>query len=207
MSGKVSGLSLMRPDRMAPSEFKSMLVGKGWRMADVACRWGIKPETLSRLVADPSRDTKWDDLARALPRLSRAERAAATAARRALAPPKKRSRNLPEKATLAPVLEPPARTGNPIADLDAEFAPPQRQNGLRYHGYVTENDELIAAEDVGEFASAGDHLYVKEVRLGAYADGAVREEYLAETESGETLWLTPEEMDQWMVASGRSRPT
>ncbi len=61
-------------------------------MADVACRWSIRPEHLSRIAADENRDLKWDDLVRSLPTLSPFERSCVTAARLSLIPPKPRRR-------------------------------------------------------------------------------------------------------------------
>jgi hypothetical protein len=64
-------------------------------MTDAAARWDIQPATLSRVAADPELETRWDDLVRALPSLPRRERAAATAARLQLYPPRPRASKTP----------------------------------------------------------------------------------------------------------------
>lgn len=174
-------------------------------MADVACRWGIQPETLSRLASDPARNAKWDDLARALPRLTRAERAAATAARLRLAPTSRKastSRSLPP---VTAVSDRPPRTDDPVADLRAEFVAPQPTSGLRYQGYVSVDDELAVTTDIGSFAAEGALLYVIATRLGSGERGEIHEEYHVESESGDRLWLAPEGMDRWVAATGRTR--
>lgn len=206
MSRKISGYSLIRPARLDPVEFKALISGKGWRMADVACRWGIKPETLSRLAANPDRDFKWDDLARALPHISRSERAAATEVRLALNPPKKRLRIRNEPKPHAAKQQDPAL--EVCDELEERYGTTkQHQNGLRYQGYLVIGDELIATEDIDSFASAGDHLYVLATELGTYLDGSIREDYLIESEHGDARLFTPEDMDRWMAATGRSRST
>jgi hypothetical protein len=73
-----------------PAEFKALIRQRSWQMADAAACWDIQPATLSRVAADPERETRWDDLVRALPALTRRERAAATAARLQLYPPQSR---------------------------------------------------------------------------------------------------------------------
>lgn len=194
------GFELMRPNRLSPAAFKAAITAKGWRMADAACRWGIKPETLSRLAANPMRDAKWDDLARALPRLTRAERAAATAVRQRLSPSPKRARNRQPQ-------QPGQLPADRLADINAEFSAGPRGSGLRYQGYVSANDELVVVEDYGSFAKEGECIYVNATRLGSDDTGGVIEEYEVEFASGKTTWLTPDDMDRWMVPSGRTRDT
>lgn len=202
------GLLLIRPARLSPADFKGLLKQRGWRMADAAVRWDVRPETLSRVAADPQRETRWDDLVRALPRLTRRERAAATAARLQLYPPQPRVRSAASVADPAPV--PPARPApapfdwaDEEADEFDSFAP--AGNGYRYQEYVGVGSELVVVSEIGSFASEGAVLVVIDTRLGVNEDGQAEEEYHCEAPQGTTLWLTPDQMDDWVVSTGKTR--
>ena len=202
------GFSLLCPPRLSPLAFKALIRQRGWRMADAAVRWAIRPETLSRVAADPHREVRWDDLARALPRLTRHERAAATAARLQLYPPQPRVR--PAASVEAPPPVPPARpTPGPFAWAEDEeedfesFAPPG--DGFRYRDYVGVQSELVVVSGIGSFAAEGTVLVVTDTRIGVDEDGAAQEEYRCESPHGTTLWLTPAQMDDWVVSTGKTR--
>lgn len=202
------GLLLLRPARLSPTDFKGLIKKRGWRMADAAVRWDVRPETLSRVAADPQRETRWDDLVRALPVLTRRERAAATAARLQLYPP--RPRAVP---AVAPVAEPavapaaPARPAFDWADDEDDafesFAP--AGSGYRYQDYVGLGSELVVVSEIGSFASEGTVLVVTDTRLGVNDEGQAQEEYHCEAPRGTTLWLTPDQMDDWVVSTGKTR--
>lgn len=108
------GMALLRPARLTPADFKRLIRQRGWQMADAAARWAIQPETLSRVAADPEREIRWDDLVRALPTLTRRERAAATAARLQLYPRR------PRAAKALPVA-PASKEGPPSTLYSAAF--------------------------------------------------------------------------------------
>ncbi|MBA1245546.1 hypothetical protein [Pseudomonas japonica] len=204
------GLALLRPLRLSPLDFKALIRQRGWRMADAAVRWNVRPETLSRIAADPSRETRWDDLVRALPQLTRRERAAATAARLALCPPRPRAR-----AGLAAADDPstsPSPAASPPAPLS--WADDEEEdlddsaygaNGFRYRGYVGVHSELVVVREIGSFAPEGAVLVVSDTRLGVNAHAEPQEEYCCESPSGLLQWLTPDEMDDWVVSTGKTR--
>jgi hypothetical protein len=199
------GLQLLRPARLSPIDFKELIKKRGWRMADAAVRWEVRPETLSRVAANPQRETRWDDLVRALPPLSRRERAAATAVRLQLFPPLTRP--------TAPVQEAaPAQPGRPFSlpfdwaeeeDEFASFAP--ASNGYRYQEYVGLGSELVVVNELGSFATEGTVLVVINTRLGMKENGQAQEEYQCEAPQGTMLWLTPDQMDDWVVSTGKTR--
>lgn len=202
------GFQLLRPARLSPADFKNLIKQRGWRMADAAVRWDVRPETLSRVAADPQREPRWDDLVRALPRLTRRERAAATAARLQLYPPQPRVRSAASVADPAPVpLEQPTPASFDWADEDEEefesFAP--AGNGYRYQEYVGPGSELVVVSEIGSFASEGTVLVVIDTRLGVNDDGQAQEDYHCEAPQGTTLWLTPDQMDDWVVSTGKTR--
>jgi hypothetical protein len=201
------GMALLRPARLTPADFKELIRQRGWQMADAAARWTIQPETLSRVAADPEREIRWDDLVRALPALTRRERAAATAARLQLYPPRPRvAKALP----VAPASkEGPPSTPNlpPFAwtdEEDEDFSAYETSgNGFRYQGYVGIASELVVVMDIGSFAPEGATLVVIDTRLGMHPDAGAQEEYLCESAHGTTLWLEPDQMDDWVVSTGK----
>lgn len=214
MDQVVSGLALLCPPQLSPTEFKALIRQRGWRMADAAVRWNVRPETLSRVAADPAREIRWDDLVRALPHLTRRERAAVTAARLELYPPRPRV-----PADLAPAAGP---ISHPITEPSPASLPalaPQlwiddeddlgdstvSANGFRYQGYVGVHSELVVVREIGSFAPEGAVLVVTEIRVGVNAQAEPQEEYCCASPSGVLQWLTPDEMDDWVVSTGKTR--
>jgi hypothetical protein len=132
------GMALLRPARLTPADFKGLIRQRGWQMADAAARWAIQPETLSRVAADPEREIRWDDLVRALPALTRRERAAATAARLQLYPPRPRAAKALPVAPASKEGPPSTPTLPPFAWVDEEdedfSAYETSGNGFRYQG-------------------------------------------------------------------------
>jgi hypothetical protein len=202
------GLTLLRPPLLSPDDFKLLIRQRGWRMADVAVRWNVRAETLSRIAADPAREFRWDDLARALPPLTRREQAAATAARLFLFPARPRA-VLPQSLEEYPVSTGTAQPMAPLcwtddeADDEGHYASPP--DGFRYQDYVGLGSELAVVSDIGSFAVEGAHLMVIDTRIGVASEGDACEEYLCESAQGDTLWLTPDQMDDWVVSTGKTR--
>jgi hypothetical protein len=64
--------------------------------------------------------------------------------------------------------------------------------------------ELVVME-IGSFAPEGAILVVTDTRLGMHPDGGGQEEYLCESSHGTTLWLEPDQMDDWAVSTGKTR--
>ena len=197
-----AGLEILRPPKLSKDAFKALIIGRGWRMADAAFRWGVRPETLSRAAGDESRDLRWDDLVRSLPQLDRRQRAAATAARLHQNPAKVRNR---QKLTSATVTT--EKTTIPTDHwFDDDEPNDQYVDGFRYREYVDRGSELVVMMDIGEFASEGMTLVVVKTRAGVDDHGGATEEYLCRTPENEEMWLTPDQMDDWVVSTGRTRP-
>jgi hypothetical protein len=203
------GMALLRPARITPADFKALIRQRGWQMADAAARWAIQPETLSRVAADPERETRWDDLVRALLALTRRERAAATAARLQLYPPRPRAAKALPVAPASKEGPPSPPTLPPFAwadDEDEDFSSYETSgNGFRYQGYVGIASELVVVMEIGSFAPEGATLVVIDTRLGMHPDAGAQEEYLCESAYGTTLWLEPDQMDDWVVSTGKIR--
>lgn len=203
------GLLLLRPARLSPADFKALIRQRGWRMADAAVRWDVRPETLSRVAADPERELRWDDLVRALPVLTRRERAAATAARLQLCPPRPRAAPVSVAVVDAEAITPTVPAPRPWAWDDEDddefesFAPPG--DGFRYRDYVGVKSELVVVSGIGAFAAEGTVLLVTDTRVSMDEDGRAQEEYRCESPQGTTLWLTPAQMDDWVVSTGKTR--
>lgn len=202
------GLKFLRPALLSPEAFKELIRERGWRMADAAARWNVQPETLSRIAADGMRECRWDDMARALPTITRRERAAATAARLFLFPPRHRVAPIEGKEAV------PARTENTHPLVPWPWATDEEEDnefyaslpdGFRYQNYVGLGSELAVVNAIGSFASEGVVLMVIDTRLGVGPDGDACEEYLCECAQGDTLWLTPDQMDDWVVSTGKTR--
>lgn len=209
------GLLLLRPGKLLRDDFKQLIAQKGWRMADVACRWSIRPEHMSRIAADESRDIKWDDLARALPTLTPNEQAAVKAARLLLAPPAKRQRKV-TRAEMTPIeTPPPAVAGSKAAsrpfnwdrddeDDDEDF-PGVGIDGHRWKRYLTRGAELVVDKEIDNYAAYGAILVVIAVRDGVDTAGGAQEEYQCEAPSGAQRWFEPDEIDDCLVYNGKTR--
>lgn len=78
-------------------------------------------------------------------------------------------------------------------------------DGFRYQGYVGLGSELAVVTDIGSFAEQGAVLRVVATHQGVDGDGEAQEEYLCESVHGATLWLEPEQMDDWVVCTGKAR--
>lgn len=209
------GLLLLRPGKLSRDDFKQLIVQKGWRMADVACRWSIRPEHMSRIAADDDRDCKWDDLARALPTLSPNEQAAVKAARLVLAPPTKRPRKTNAVHEASPempqAIAPPAATPKPFNwdhddddDDDDDFAGAYT-DGYRWRRYLTRGAELVVDREIDNFAAYGAILVVIATREGVDSAGGAQEEYQCEAPSGAQRWFEPDEIDDCLVYNGKTR--
>lgn len=201
------GIALLRHARLKPADFKAMIRQRGWQMADAVARWAIQSQTLSRVAADLERETRWDGLVRSLSTLTRRERAAATAARLQLYPPPRTAKALAR----APAFKegpPSSPTLPPFAWVDEEdedfSAYETSGNGFRYQGYVGIASELVVM-DIGSFAPEGATLVVIDTRLSMHQDAGAQEEYLCKSAHGTTLSLEPDQMDDYVVSTGKTR--
>jgi hypothetical protein len=202
------GLKLLRPALRSPDAFKELIRQRGWRMADVAVRWIVRPETLSRIAADAEREFRWDDLARALPPLTRREQAAATAARLFLFPARPRAIPMPGpqgQSASSGVAQPMAPLCWTDDETDDEEHYASSPDGFRYQDYVGLGSELAVVSEIGSFAAEGALLMVIDTRIGVGPEDDACEEYLCESAQGDTLWLAPDQMDDWVVSTGKTR--
>lgn len=181
-------------------------------MADVACRWSIRPEYLSRIAADEDRDLKWDDLVRSLPTLSAFERSCVTAARLSLIPPKSRRRKGQpigeavqsvdaEAAGVAVQPDPPFKWEH--GDEDDAFVP--GIDGFRYRGYLSRGSELVVVQEIDGFAHERAILVVTATQVGVDPAGGAQEEYQCESATGDERWFAPDQIDDCLVSNGKMR--
>lgn len=209
------GSPFLRPPKLSRDAFKAFIEQRGWRMADVACRWAIRPEHLSRLAADEDRDLKWDDLVRALPALTPFQRACVTAARLAFVPPKPRRRKgQPMGEPTPPVAADSAGAALPPdppfqwehghdEDEDEAFAP--GVDGFRYQPYLSRGAELVVVQAIEGFAREQAILLVTATRVGVDPAGRAQEEYRCESATGDQRWMAPDQIDDWLVSNGKMR--
>jgi hypothetical protein len=211
------GSPFLRPPKLSREAFKALIEQRGWRMADVACRWSIRPEHLSRIAADEDRDLKWDDLVRSLPALSAFERSCVTAARLSIIPPKPRQRKgqpigepvqaaAAEAAGAAVQPDPPFKWehgGDEDEDEDDAFAP--GVDGFRYNSYLSRGSELVVVQEIDGFAREHAILVVTATRVGVDPAGGAQEEYQCESATGDRRWIAPDQIDDWLVSNGKMR--
>lgn len=165
--------------RLSPERFRQVITSRGWRMSDVAWRWQISPEHLSRLMADRDRASHWDDAVLGLPAISRADAARIRKAR--LAAQKQRA----ERREAAGVL---------VVGLASPSGP-----GYSYHGYLVVNSIVAATSAIGDMAEAGDEGYVSEIR-----DDGQGEEYLVVFEYGQD-WFREIDVERYLVETGKEK--
>ncbi|MBJ2259229.1 hypothetical protein [Pseudomonas psychrophila] len=208
------GSPFLRPPKLSREAFKALIEQRGWRMADVACRWSIRPEHLSRIAADEDRDLKWDDLVRSLPTLSAFERSCVTAARLSIIPPKPRRRKGQtvgepaqsvdtEAAGVAVQKDPPFTWEHGDEDEDEAFAP--GVDGFRYRSYLSRGSELVVVQEIEGFAREHAILVVTATRVGVDPAGGAQEEYQCESATGDQRWIAPDQIDDWLVSNGKMR--
>lgn len=207
------GAPFLRPTKLSRDSFKGFIEQRGWRMADVACRWSIRPEHLSRIAADEARDSKWDDLVRSLPTLSAFERSCVTAARLYLIPPKPRQRknqpiSQPDQVTAAEATGVAVQPNQSFnwehgEEEDEAFAP--GVDGFRYNSYLSRGSELVVIQEIEDFARENAILVVTATRVGVDTAGGVLEEYQCESATGDRRWIAPDQIDDWLVSNGKMR--
>lgn len=184
-------------------------------MADVACRWSIRPEHLSRIAADEDRDLKWDDLVRSLPTLSGFERSCVTAARLSLIPPKPRRRKGQPigEAVQSVDAEAAGAAVQPDAPFMWEHGDEEDEDdafvagvdGFRYRSYLSRGSELVVVQEIDGFAREHAILVVTATRVGVDPAGGAQEEYQCESETGDQRWFAPDQIDDWLVSNGKMR--
>jgi len=167
--------------RLSPERFRQVITSRGWRMSDVAWRWQISPEYLSRLVADRGRASHWDDAVLGLPAINRADAA-----------------RIRKERLVAMRL----RVGQRHVEADAAAEQPDPTGpGYSYHGYLVLNSIVAATTAIGDIAEVGDEGYIAEIR-----DEGRGEEYLVVFEYGES-WFREIDVERCLVETGKERAT
>ena len=82
------------------NDFRNILSTKGWSIANLAYRWDLTPEHLSRLASDPSRRQWWNDAISGLPSLSRIEARNLTQSRLRMRTKRDKTKKLPQQLEL-----------------------------------------------------------------------------------------------------------
>lgn len=160
------------------SELKSMAQAAGWSLSNLAWRWQISIEHLSRLLADPNRPTYWDDAVSGLPRLTRLEAAEIRRTRLAATVDKRMHRaqhRTPQKAA-------------PLG------------NGFAYQGFLVPGSVVVVTSPVPNIAGVGDEGVVRELRQFEYG-----EDYLIRFDNGE-VWFNVDRIAEHLVETGREVP-
>lgn len=123
---------------MGNSGFREIAAQKGWSMVNLARRWKITPEYLSRLANDRQRDPWWDDALAGLPKLTLLAARQLDKERLAEKPPVKRER------------KPPAE------DI----------TGYRYHDDLEPGAIVALTTEIGDYPE-GARGFVKKRHLGS----------------------------------------
>ena len=58
------------PGCMTPEQFRDEIFRRGWKITEVAKRWGMGGNWLYKLIANTERGLRWDDAVRGLPHLA-----------------------------------------------------------------------------------------------------------------------------------------
>lgn len=188
----------LNPTRLTPEEFRQRIIGKGWRLADVACRWAISKEYLSRLIHNPERQIKWDDMVQSLPHLTRKERALISAERKVLRPNRSKNTGNHSKA--------PSSPPTPNQLIDQVYGPIEFENdGLRYENLLEVGAELIAIQELGNYAEEGDYVWITGIRLVEEEKGGTQQEFKLENAAGDSILMTPDQLEKYFCETGRTR--
>jgi hypothetical protein len=197
--------SLLNPRQLTKEEFRNQILDKGWRLSDVALRWRITKHYLSHIIANEERDSKWNDLVYALPKISRLQRKTITEVRRKLRSPTKVARNRKKNEVLCiDEQEPKYLIEDPRIKRINDDLGGTSERGLRYSGFLMPKDELILIIDLGSFGSEGDYVTVEHVKREQDQFGKDVELYFVVGASGDGMWATPDQIDLWATATGRS---
>mgnify|MGYP003945865355 CR=1 FL=1 len=128
----------------SPLEAKATIKAKNWSVANLAYRWKVSRETVSRLLSNRRRPPHWNDALQGLPKLTRREALEITLARKREMPQKPRSRisqhQRPIRAAqydLASILVALEAIGS-IADTDDEGLVISVMQGSAEHFYKIE---------------------------------------------------------------------
>lgn len=125
---------------MSLPTFREAAAAKGWSMANLAYRWGIYPESLSRIANNPRRDPWWNDALAGLPSLTAKEAREITEQRLRAKPPKPRQRK--------------------SSDLSAD------QAGYRYHDDLEPGAIVILTGDMGAYPEGSEGIVKERAHTG-----------------------------------------
>ncbi len=165
---------------MSPAELKALIASRGWSMANLAWRWQISPEHMSRLIADRDRPTHWEDAARGVPIIDRLE------ARRI------------DKVRLAAVSEKlQAREARKLQAL-ADQGIVNTQSGYAYQGYLIRGSVVGVIREI-RVADIGQEGVVAEVE-----DTGKGERYRIVFPRGDE-WFDANAVAAYLVETGKER--
>lgn len=178
-----SGRDAKAASRLSPDAFRSSIDRSGWKIVDLAYRWGITENYLSRLIADPNRPAHWDDAVRGIADVSAADL------------------RLFRKYRLAnPLQKQPTRRKKTMPEELADEAPLKSGPDYSYVGFLEKGDILAVTEDMTrEGIFKGDEgliLAITEDEKGMH--------YQIDF-GGIVLWLRTQEISLYMVETGRFR--
>lgn len=77
-------------------------------------------------------------------------------------------------------------------------------DGFRYRSYLSRGSELVAVQEIDE--AAREHaILVVTARVSVDPGGGAQEEYQCESATGDQRWFAPDQIDDWLVSSGKMR--
>lgn len=184
----LSGLNAKTVSRLTPEGFRARIKESGWRLVELAYRWGITENYLTRLIADPDRAAHWDDAVRGLPQVKASDLRQFKKYRIGNPPAKVPTRARKTKAA------PSTASGTAIESYKTgpDYA---------YVGFLDVGDVLTVVEDMsGHEIYAGDEGVI--VRIDEDDHGM---HYRIDF-NGTLIWLRSQDISHYLVETGKSRP-
>lgn len=172
--------------RLTPGAYRRHIERSGWRLVDVAYRWGITENYLSRLIADPDRAAHWDDAVRGLPKVSAAELRHFRMHRLANPLPKKPTR---------------AKKKRSLRDFFPDDDTPEEGGGNAHKGYLSIGDIIAVVDDMAKHG-----LYTGDEGIVLKIDEDDENLSYKIDFEGVVIWLEFDEIRQHCAETGKSRP-
>lgn len=167
-------LATLRPV-LSPVGWKAVAYAKGWSLRELADYWGLTPEYVRRLAANPKRAAHWDDAVRGLP---------------SLGPARRLRQDWVEQAQVEAALA----AGQPVPSRPAKVP---KTPGFRYHDYMVVGAVVAVSKHLGEVADEGARGLVLEV-----IRSRTQEQYRVLFEGGDFETFEPDLVDEYLVTTG-----